>query len=137
MLHNLSRKVSFWCGIRPSSRKENAAEAVPAGCAPTLRFQSQGNGISKVGMKAETKQSQHLTAGTLWSNSCVRQERRRWKKKVFALVKSVWGKKSPVNQVVGGRCSPLDTRRFWGAVSFSQIAQQELPKSFVFTSSKM
>lgn len=30
------------------------------------------------------------------------REERRWKKKAFALVKSVWGKKSPVSQVVGG-----------------------------------
>lgn len=44
----------------PSSRKENATEAAPAGCDPKLHFQSQGNGISKAGMKVETKQSQCL-----------------------------------------------------------------------------
>lgn len=47
-----------WC--TPTSRKENAAEAVPAGSKPKFHFQSQGNGISRVGTKVEAKQRQHL-----------------------------------------------------------------------------
>lgn len=60
VLHNLSRKVSFLVWCMPISRKENAAEAVPAGSKPILHFQSQGNGISRVAMKVEAKQHQHL-----------------------------------------------------------------------------
>lgn len=121
----------------PSSRKENAAEAVPAGCVPTLRFQSQGNGISKVGMKAETKQSQHLDCRRpLEQLLCERGEKGMEEKSVCPSKKCLEEKKSS-EPSCWWKCSSLNTRRFWGAVSFSQIAQQELPKSFVFTSSKM
>lgn len=44
-----------WC--MPGSRKENAAEAAPAGCDPNLHSQSQGHGISRAGTGVQTKES--------------------------------------------------------------------------------
>lgn len=61
-----------WC--MPGSRKENAAEAAPAGCDPNPHSQSQGHGISRAGMGVQTKKSLGvLTAGSLWNSSHVRE----------------------------------------------------------------
>ena len=107
MLQPVEESV-FLVWSMPSSRKANASEAVPAGRDPKLHFQSQGNGISKAGVKVGTQQAQWLDCWLplerllQWGR---RGERRRWEgEKTFAQAKSV-EKKCPVRQVADEMCS--------------------------------
>lgn len=126
-----------WC--IPSSRKENAAEAVPAGCDPNLHSQSPSHGISKAGMGVQTKETRCLDCKLPleqlpWEGGDGRRGGG-WKK-IFSQVKTIEKEKASEAscwQNVGFCGNPT----LWGAVSLSERFQQEKSKSLIFTSSRM